>query len=290
MNLQKILLLLLLCVSLRVFSVVEVRDAQLYRDGQPWRPIGVNIHPSSCEKQAFQAAAQYGWNSLRITPANTSELKKWVKWAKCTDIKLCVVICSEFDTDGLKEFQKKKEIWAWEVNACSKAAEIRKQCPNHLIICTVDVIKQTTLERAVDDAIMCNSIDILSISLNPLEMGWVSPSNLYLGLRNCYMKTVDLLQQIARRMSLSEKLLMVSACAYPRDNMFRLPESSTSLRDSYFQFVLNFTCPSSGKRLSGVHFQCWELPPVGDDDKLPTTMSIYPTDTVTQRVLGLGGE
>ena len=290
MNLQKILLLLLLCVSLRGFSVVEVRNAQLYRDGQPWRPIGVNIHPSTCEKQVFQTAAQYGWNSLRITPANTSELKQWVNWAKRTDIKLCVVICPEFHTDGLKEFQKKKEIWAWEVYASSKASEIRKQCPNHLIICTLDVIKQTTLERAVDDAIMCNSIDLLSISLNPLEMGWVSPTNLYLGLRNCYMKSTDLLQQIARRISLSEKLLMVSACAYPRDNMFRLPESATSLRDSYFQFVLNFTFPSSGKHLSGVYFQHWELPPVSDDDKHLTSMSIYPTDTVTQRVLGLGGE
>ena len=101
------------------------------------------------------------------------------------------------------------------------------------------------------------------------------------------MKSTELLKQLLRRTSLSEKPLMVSACAYPRDKMFRLPESSTSLRDSYFQFVLNYTFPDNGQRLSGVYFQRWELPPVGDADKHLTAMSIYPSDIITQRILGL---
>lgn len=286
---RKILLFMLLCLTLQGSAFVQVRESQLYCEGRAWRPIGVNIHASICEKQAFKAAAQYGWNSLRIAPANAAELKQCVKWAKQAGVKLCVVITPAFPIAEVADFRKKKEIWAWEVNSCNQAEEVRKLCPNHLIVCEIES-NRGTIEKRVDSAIMCASIDLISISLLPFESGWVAPTSLYLGLRNCYMKSADLFQQIARRMSLSEKPLMVSACAYPRDKMFRLPESATSLRDSYFQFVLNFTFPSSGKRLCGVHFQRWELPPVGDDDKHLTSMSIYPTDTVTQRVLGLGRE
>jgi hypothetical protein len=283
---RKILLLLLLFLSLPSSAFVEVREGQLYCDGRTWRPIGVNIHASTLEKRAFEVAAQYGWNSLRIMPENVSQLKQCVKWATQKGLKLCVVVTPEFPILELKNFSKKKEIWSWEVNSCTQAALVRKHCPNHLIICEVEE-RRGGIEKLVDSAIMCESVDILSVSLLPLERGWVSSTNLYLGLRNCYMKSAELLKHISRRMSLVEKPLIVSACAYPRDKMFRLPESVTSLRDSYFQFVLNYTFPDTGQHLGGVYFQRWELPPVGNADKHLTPMSIYPTDTITQRILGL---
>lgn len=281
---QLILHLLLLLFPLQLFAFVEVRDGVFYLNDTPWRALGVNISTTTSNKQAFHEAAKFGCNSLRVTPTSIKQLRNMVKWAKSENIKLYVVVNADIQIEKLKSFKKKREIWAWEVENSEIAKKLKSICPNHLVSITSDN-QFNDLNTRIDQIKFSQYIDFLAIPLLPIENKWVAPSNLYLGLRNAYLKTDQLMQAIAHRMYPSIKPIVVSECSYPRDKMFRLPESQTSSRDSYFSFVMNYALPNEERKINGVYFNIWELHPEEDNDSHLSTYSIYPSDSTTQQII-----
>ena len=277
---RHILFLIFLLITLRVEAFVEVKGSQFYYNEAPWRVEGVNIAPSHCNKQTLQELSNFGWNSVRIAPTSLQQLKQIVRLVKREQLKICVVVSSALPLESLREFRTNRQIWAWEVMNDQQAKLLRIQCPNHLITVSLD-LKLSNL----DNVIMSSDVDFVSIPLTPFEHGWVAPTSLYLGLRNCYMKSNELFQKIFRRSSLVEKPILVSECSYPRDKMFKFPGSPTSLRDSFFSFVINYTCPNTGKRFSGVYFTQWEPLPNESNQQQITPMAIYATDSLTQNIL-----
>lgn len=276
---------LLLLLPLQLLAFVEVRNGHFYWEGSKWRALGVNISPSVSNKESFQAVSQFGCNSVRVAPTSVQQLRDMVKWAKRAKVKLYVMLNDKLLPETLKTFQNKREIWAWEVSSEAIAKRMKAVCPHHLVSLSSDA-QHTNLQAYADVVTFSPYIDFLSIPLRPIESKWVAPSNLYLGLRNAYLKTEQLIQTLARRMHSHAKPILISACSYPRDKMFRLPESSTSLRDSYFSFVMNFVLPNQGIAIAGVYFQSWEMPPAEvDDDSHLTTYSIYPSDSTTRQVI-----
>ena len=273
-------LILSLIISLNAGAFIEVRNSQFYNQGIPWRPIGVNLLPEQCDRSVLEDVANFGWNSIRIAPTSLQELKRYVKIAKREQLKICVVCTPDLSLDAISAFKKNEQIWAWEVVCIEQAKQVRIHCPHHLVTLAIDA-QLTNL----DQVLMNPEIDFLSVVLTPLELGWVTPTSLYLGLRNCYMKSGDLFQKIERRMSIAEKPILVSSCSYPRDKMFRLPHSSTSLRDSYFNFVMNYQSPTKRIKIGGVFFEKWESIPTEGNEDYCTPMSIFASDTLTQNVL-----
>lgn len=284
---NKLLLYLLLVVlPAQGLAFVSVKDGQFYDSGRPWRAVGVNLSAVACDKATFRAVAQFGWNSIRLAPTSTKQLRQLVKWAKREGLKLCVVVNPQWRTKDLVAFCKKQEIWAWEVASVAMAEQVKSACPNHLVTLGSDPLL-TNVQPYADAALFSKHIDFLAVTLLPIEQKWVAQSNLYLGLRNAYLKTDELLQTLVQRMRLQVKPIVVAACSYPRDKGFRLPESATVMRDSYFQFVLQYPQhPNAGHALGGAYFQEWQpLPQEGADDAHLTTFSIYPNDTTTQQLV-----
>ena len=288
MVMNKLLLyLLLLLLPMKGLSVVVVKDGQFYADGKPWRAVGVNLLGDVSDRHVFHDVARFGWNSVRVAPRSVKQLSLFVKWAKREGLKLCVVVADDsWQAKELSSFRKKKEIWAWEVMSVSMAERVKTACPNHLVSLGSDPLL-VNLQRYADDALFCRHVDFLSVALLPIERQWVAPTNLYLGLRNAYVKTEEMTHTLVQRMRLHSKPIVVASCSYPRDKGFRLPESSTSLRDSYFHFVLHYTLANHDAPLfGGIYFQEWKaLPIAGDDDSRPTSFSIYPNDTTTQQLV-----
>jgi hypothetical protein len=284
---NKLLLYLLLAVlPAHGFAFVTVKDGQFYDSGRPWRAVGVNLSGAACDKATFHAVAQFGWNSIRLAPTSTKQLRQLVKWAKRERLKLCVVVDAQWCPQDLADFANKQEIWAWEVASVAMAEQVKSACPNHLVTLGSDPLL-TRVATYADAALFDKHIDFLAVTLLPIEQKWVAQSNLYLGLRNAYLKTDELLQALVQRMRLQVKPIVVAACSYPRDKGFRLPESATVMRDSYFQFVLQYPQhPNAGHALGGAYFQEWQpLPQEGADDAHLTTFSIYPNDTTTQQLV-----
>ena len=281
-----LLYLLLMLLPAQGLAFVSVKDGQFYDSGRPWRAVGVNLSGAACDKATFHAVAQFGWNSIRIAPTSTKQLRQLVKWAKREGLKLCVVVNPQWRTKDLVAFCKKQEIWAWEVASVAMAEQVKSACPNHLVTLGSDPLL-TNVQPYADAALFCKHIDFLAVTLLPIEQKWVAQSNLYLGLRNAYLKTDELLQALVQRMRLQVKPIVVAACSYPRDKGFRLPESATVMRDSYFQFVLQYPQhPNAGHALGGAYFHEWQpLPQEGADDAHLTTFSIYPNDTTTQQLV-----
>lgn len=281
-----LLYLLLMLLPAQGLAFVSVRGGQFYDSGKPWRAVGVNLSAVACDKATFHAVAQFGWNSIRLAPTSTKQLSQLVKWAKREGLKLCVVVNPQWRTKDLVAFCKKQEIWAWEVASVAMAEQVKSACPNHLVTLGSDPLL-TNVQPYADAALFSKHIDALSVSLLPIEQKWVAQSNLYLGLRNAYLKTDELLQALVQRMRLQVKPIVVAACSYPRDKGFRLPDSDTVMRDSYFQFVLQYPQhPNAGHALGGTYFQEWQpLPQEGADDAHLTTFSIYPNDTTTQQLV-----
>ena len=277
---RRVVTLLLIFITLRLFAFVEVKDAQFHVHGSHWRIMGVNLTSDQCSKEMFQSVAAFGWNCVRIVPETVTQLKQYAKWAKHEQLKLYVVITPNFPIESIGTLKNNRQIFAWEVTDVRQAKLIKENSPHHLVTLFVD-----SQLNNMDSGLMASEIDALSITLNPLENKWVAPTNLYLGLRNCYMKSNELFQQLARRMSLVEKPILVVSCSYPRDKMFKLPGSSTSLRDSYFNFIINSKLPYINTPLAGVFFQKWELMPTEETQIHCTEISIFPTDTITRDVL-----
>lgn len=277
---RRFVFIILLLTVLKVVAQIEVKGTQFYENGVPWRVMGVNLTTSQCDKDVFRELTTFGWNSVRVAPTSIKQLKHYLKLAKQEQLKLCVKCTPAFPLESIKAFKDNKCIWAWEVENIDDATTIRDKCPNHLV-----TISTTTNLQSLDIALMNQNIDFLSIQLTPLEFKWVSPTSLFHGLRNCYVKSTEILESIERRMSLKPKPLIVSSCAYPRDKMFRLPESYTSLRDSYFLFLINYKSTISQFQLGGMYFDKWESLPNGETTTQQSPLSIYPTDSLTQKIL-----
>lgn len=277
---RRVVFILLLLTTLRICAQIEVKGTQFYKNGEPWRIMGVNLTDSQCTKAGFNELSTFGWNSVRVVPTSIKQLKHYVRLAKREQLKLCVVCSSAFPFESVQAFKHDENIWAWEVESVSDATIISEKCPNHLITISI-----TPKLESLDNALMTPQIDFISLPLTPLDFQWVSPTSLFHGLRNCYLKSTELLETIERRMALTPKPLVISSCAYPRDKMFRLPESYTSLRDSYFSFVINYKSTHSQFQLSGIYFDKWESVVNDNTSSQPTPLSIYATDTLTKKIL-----
>ncbi len=275
-----IILLIFVMIINSAKAFVEVNGCHFLYRNQPWRPVGVNLTQEQCSESVFDTLASFGWNSICVSPTTPKQLKRFVKYAKDKKLKICVVLTKEFPIEAIKQFRNSSQIWAWNVIDIEQAKSVRALSPNHLITISLP----PNLEF-LDLAITTSNIDFISIELTPYELGWVHSTSLYLGLRNCYMKSSKLLQHVSQRMAVVQKPIVISKCSYPRDKMFRLPESSTSLRDSYFDFIINFTFPNSNMQLGGFFFNKWEELPREEEEVLKTPMSMYYTDSLTQQVL-----
>lgn len=279
---SRILTILLFILSLKCLAYVDIHEGQFVHNGKPWKPIGVNLPSDKCEKHVFRSVSDYGWNSVRVTFESTNQLRQCVKAANREGFKLFVVVEKDCDISSLDPFKDERDIWAWECSNFEQAEKLDKLLPNHLISLTMCPLDDN---MKIDRAVISQSIDFLSIKLLPFDYKWVSANNLRLGLKNCYLQSQQLIDKLMMRMQTTVKPIVVSECAYPRDKMFRLPMSSTSSRDSYFSFVINYKHPVFGRSLGGVFFQQWELPPTEDNEKHLTAFSLYPSDLSTLELI-----
>lgn len=279
---SRTLTILLFFLTLKCLAYVDIHEGQFVDNGKFWKPIGVNLPSNKCDKPFFKSVADYGWNSVRVTFESTNQLRKLGKIASRDGIKLYVVVNKDCDISSLVPFKKEKNIWAWECTNFEQAEKLHEIFPNHLIALTMNPFED---ETKIDRAVISPHIDFLSIKLLPFDFKWVSGNNLRLGLKNCYLQSQQLIDKLMMRMQTTVKPIVVSECAYPRDKMFCLPMSSTSSRDSYFSFVINYKHPIFERSLSGVFFQQWELPPTEDNEKHLTSFSLYPGDLSTQELI-----
>ena len=279
---SRILTILLFLLSLKCLAYVEIHEGQFVNNGKPWTAIGVNLLSEKCDKHIFRSVADYGWNSVRVVFASNDQLRQSVKSANREGVKLYVVVEKDCDISSLTPFQKVRAIWAWECSNLEQAEKLDELFPHHLIALAMHPSDD---ESRIDRAVISQCIDFLSLKLLPFDYKWVSANNLRLGLKNCYLQSQQLIDKFMMRMQTTVKPIVISECSYPRDKMFRLPMSSTSSRDSYFNFVINYKHPVFGRSLGGVFFQQWELPPTEDKEKHVTSFSIYPSDLSTQDLI-----
>lgn len=279
---SRILTILLFFLTLKCLAFVDIHEGQFVNNGKSWKAIGVNLPTDKCEKHVFRSIADYGWNCVRIVFTSTQQLRKCVKAANREGIKLYVVVENDCDVSSLSSFKKERGIWAWECSNFEQTKKLNETLPHHLIALAMNSSDDDIM---IDKAIISQHIDFLSIKLLPFDFKWVSPNNLRLGLKNCYLQSQQLIDKFMKRMQTTVKPIVVSECSYPRDKMFRLPMSSTSTRDSYFGFVINYKHPVYGRSLGSVFFQQWELLPTEDTEKHVTSFSLYPSDLSTQELI-----
>lgn len=142
----------------------------------------------------------------------------------------------------------------------SVAAQIRSLDPNHLISvgsegkhgCEQDMDLYETIHS-------CKNVDYMNIHIWPYNWGWTSEKTL---TENLDMAKQNTAQYIEAHKAIAEKYskpLVLEEFGYPRDGFQFSRESSTSARDSYYDFVFDYVVEEAARNgvLAGCNFWAW---------------------------------
>lgn len=282
MNKKFFSLLIALCIAYPLCAFVGIGRGQFQRKGKPISVVGVNLDTTSCTKEMFAALRGWNFNAVRVQVAYAHQLPPLFKLAKKHKLYLQIVLAQNINLAELKPFFKRKELLSWEVANVLQAEQLNCLDTNHLIGLATQQggMPQKYIKREEHSPV----IDYVTLQLMPLDYGWVATTNLLYGLKNSFLQTSILLNELGREAHLLNKPLMVTSCAYPRNKMFRYEGSETYNREAYFATVMSFMNQQTdaNAQIAACFFTQWQLNDanITNSDPQPhATYSIYPSDT-----------
>lgn len=225
--------------------------------------IGYDDAPSSTEQ--YQAYVDFSANFLREQQAQSlffDFVKKIVTRTNrytqqpYTDSPAIMAwqICNEprpFSKDTKKAFA------AW----ISQTARLIKQLdPHHLVSTGTEGLygcesDELLLEQISNDL----NVDYLTLHIWPVNWRWSSAGSLYTALPNVFVKSEGYLNLHLRMAQKLQKPLVIEEFGYPRNQNFRQPETGTSYRDAFYNFIFNKVVESKrqGGVIAGCNFWGW---------------------------------
>ena len=146
---------------------------------------------------------------------------------------------------------------------CAKQAQLLKQSG---MTQPVTIVYKPIVSCEAEDERLFQSVmgeknfDMVSVSFNPQQLGWVVVGDLYNALGKVYNKVSNLLQTYVRIAQGIDKPFVLTDCAYPRTAMFTRPATNTDSRDSFFSFLkdeVNLNTQGDYSYLKGIMFNGW---------------------------------
>jgi len=98
------------------------------------------------------------------------------------------------------------------------------------------------------------AIDYLTVHVWPINWGWSSVDRLFAALPNVYLKAGEYIDQNIRLAESIGKPMVIEEFGYARDHNLRAPETKTTARDSFYNFI--FTKLLESKENSGPIVGC----------------------------------
>lgn len=154
-------------------------------------------------------------------------------------------------------------------------------------------------ERVFESLLNLDCVDWVTISIKPLDLGWVNEGSLIDGLGFVCLHTGERLETYTRIADKLEKPWAVEI-SYPRDGMFRLPQTKTDARNAFFSYICTLQkYAMSDNPTPGIIFDGWggNAQPTADTwqfNDVPTAelsgakkgvFSIYGSDTETKEII-----
>ncbi len=270
-------------------AFVSIKEGSFYVDNKPFVFVGINAKLHQVTSSSLQDMAEMGFNALRVKVSSAAELKALLKLARKGKFRVLVAIGEEGNVSWIEKFLKNREIIAWEVATLEQAEIINKLDANHLICVAAPSSRVITSTPSQNRLERSSVVDFLTLQLRPVDYGWVAPTNLFQGLKNAFFHTNTYVAELYRRASFNGKPLVVTACCYPRDKMFRREGTPTYNRDSYFSAVFSLMKSDSGAAptLAASFLSDWAVEAEITDStaRSVATTTIYATDSTTMQII-----
>lgn len=270
-------------------AFVDIKNGVFRINEAPTTFIGINIEPAHVVPTALQSIRTMGFNALRVKINNASELKSVLYEAEKFQFRVLVSVDFQADAAFAQTYAHEQSILAWEVLSLEQAALFNKADNNHLICIAAPEDKVITPSPLRSRHERSLHTDFLTLQLRPLDYGWVAPSSLFQGLQSAYFKTNTYVAELYRTASFNNKPLVVTACSYPRDKMFRYEDSPTLNRNSYLSAVFSKMKPNGDATptLAACFLSQWAEPAeINDSTQRNIAVStIYASDTTTIKLI-----
>ena len=270
-------------------AFVDIKNGVFCINEVPTTFVGINIEQAHITPTTLQTIKAMGFNALRIKIKDASLLKSVLDEAKKYQLQVLVAIDFQADATFVESYVHEQSILAWEVLSLEQAALFNKADNNHLICIAAPEDKVITPSPLRSRHERSQHTDFLTLQLRPLDYGWVAPSSLFQGLQSAYFKTNTYITELYRTASFNGKPLVVTACSYPRDKMFRYENSPTLNRNSYLSAVFS-KMKSTGEAppaLAACFLSQWAEPTeINDSTQRNIAVSaIYASDTTTIKLI-----
>lgn len=116
---------------------------------------------------------------------------------------------------------------------------IKSEDKVHLTTVSMPIPTDNDSEKELQSIMEMDGVDFVSISADPYELGWVTPSNLFSGLARVYIRMderLDACNRIAQRVG---KPYILDEVCYPRDAMARSIGTLSDARNSFFNYIFH---------------------------------------------------
>lgn len=157
-------------------------------------------------------------------------------------------------------------ILAWQLNENTSdlsniqktGAIIKDLDSKHLVtINYIPIANAKSDERAFESLLNLDCVDWVTISMKPFDLGWVNEGSLIDGLGYVCLHTGERLETYTRIADKIEKPWVVEI-SYPRDGMFRLPQTKTDARNAFFSYICTLQkYAMSDNPTPGIIFDGW---------------------------------
>lgn len=130
--------------------------------------------------------------------------------------------------------------------------------PNHLFTVNyIPIANARSDEQTYESLLSLDCVDWVTMSIKPFDLGWVNEGSLIDGLGFVCLHTGERMETYTRIANKIEKPWVVEI-SYPRDGMFRLPQSKTEARNAFFSYICTLQkYAMSDNPTPGIIFDGW---------------------------------
>lgn len=172
-------------------------------------------------------------------------------------------VCNEPRPFSMGNKENKEGFAQWIAEA---AALIKKIDPNHMVTTGTEGKYGCESDFALHDKIHGDkNIDYLTIHVWPKNWGWIGKMPTEENLKDAFDKSKKYVDEHVAAAQRLNKPLVMEEFGYPRDGVCFKPGSPTTLRDKYFEFMLNM---SKENGFAGANVWGWAGKARTNDDRV----------------------